>query len=176
MTKIIPIRDLKDTSKISDMCHETDNPIFITKNGYEDMVIMSAQAYDKMTNSRTYTYSISKQEYQESCMVAEHTATFTYGSKIYSINEITNILNPIFKKFKVKSATLFGSYAKGKATAHSDVDILVNSKLKGLKFFGLLNEVSEALTIPVDLIDIQDLQKNSKLAKEIEKTGIKIYG
>lgn len=176
MTKIIPIRDLKDTSKISDMCHETDTPIFITKNGYEDMVIMSMQAYDKITNSRTYTYSIPKPESQESCMVAESADAFTYGSKIYSIDEITQILKPIFKKFKVKSATLFGSYAKGKPTTHSDVDILVNSKLKGLKFFGLLNDVSEALTIPVDLIDVQDLQQNSKLAKEIEKTGIKIYG
>lgn len=50
MAKIIPIRDLKDTSKLSEMCHETDAPIFITKNGYSDMVIMSNEAYEKQQN------------------------------------------------------------------------------------------------------------------------------
>lgn len=47
MPKIIPIRDLKDTTAISAMCHESDEPIFVTKNGYEDMVVMSAEVYDK---------------------------------------------------------------------------------------------------------------------------------
>lgn len=40
MPQIIPIRDLKNTSKISQMCQASDEPIFITKNGYGDMVIM----------------------------------------------------------------------------------------------------------------------------------------
>ena len=31
MPKIIPIRDLKNTSQISQMCHESDEPIFVTK-------------------------------------------------------------------------------------------------------------------------------------------------
>ena len=47
MSTIIPIRDLKDTSNISNMCHKTDEPIYITKNGYGDMVIMSIKAYDE---------------------------------------------------------------------------------------------------------------------------------
>ena len=47
MPQIIPIRDLKNTSEISQLCHSTDNPVFITKNGYGDMVIMSIEAYEK---------------------------------------------------------------------------------------------------------------------------------
>ncbi len=47
MPKIIPIRDLKNTCKISEDCHASDDPIFITKNGYGDMVIMSIEAYEK---------------------------------------------------------------------------------------------------------------------------------
>lgn len=47
MPQIIPIRDLKNTSDISQLCHSTDNPVFITKNGYGDMVIMSIEAYEK---------------------------------------------------------------------------------------------------------------------------------
>jgi len=47
MPNIIPIRDLRDTGAISQMCHETPDPIFITKNGYGDMVIMSIEAYEE---------------------------------------------------------------------------------------------------------------------------------
>jgi len=47
MPQIIPIRDLKSTSEISELCHNTDEPVFITKNGYGDMVIMSMETYEK---------------------------------------------------------------------------------------------------------------------------------
>ena len=46
MPQIIPIKDLKNTSEISDMCHKTSEPIYVTKNGYGDMVIMSMEIYE----------------------------------------------------------------------------------------------------------------------------------
>lgn len=46
MPKIIPIKDLKNTAQISDLCHNSDEPIFITKNGYGDMVIMSVESFE----------------------------------------------------------------------------------------------------------------------------------
>ena len=46
MPQIIPIKDLKNTSEISDMCHRAEEPIYITKNGYGDMVIMSMEIYE----------------------------------------------------------------------------------------------------------------------------------
>ena len=46
MPQIIPIQDLKNTSDISNKCHSSDNPIFITKNGHGDMVIMSIKQYE----------------------------------------------------------------------------------------------------------------------------------
>ncbi|WMC93940.1 type II toxin-antitoxin system Phd/YefM family antitoxin [Kineothrix sp. MB12-C1] len=46
MPQIIPIKDLKNTSEISEMCHKADEPIYITKNGYGDMVIMSMENYE----------------------------------------------------------------------------------------------------------------------------------
>lgn len=46
MPQIIPIKDLKNTSEISDMCHRSGEPIYITKNGYGDMVIMSMEIYE----------------------------------------------------------------------------------------------------------------------------------
>ncbi len=47
MPKIIPIRDLRDTGKLSEMCSASAEPIFITKNGYGDMVIMSMSVYEQ---------------------------------------------------------------------------------------------------------------------------------
>jgi len=47
MPQIIPIRDLKNTSAISQMCQESTEPIYITKNGYGDMVIMSMNIYNE---------------------------------------------------------------------------------------------------------------------------------
>ena len=46
MPQIIPIKDLKNTSEISDMCNKTEEPIYVTKNGYGYMVIMSMEAYE----------------------------------------------------------------------------------------------------------------------------------
>ena len=46
MPQIIPIKDLKNTSEISEMCHKTEEPIYVTKNGYGDMVIMSMEVYE----------------------------------------------------------------------------------------------------------------------------------
>ena len=46
MPKIIPLKDLKDTSAVSLMCRESNEPIYITKNGYGEMVIMSMDSYE----------------------------------------------------------------------------------------------------------------------------------
>ena len=48
MPQIIPIKDLKDTAKVSEMCHKSSDPIFETKNGYGDMVLMSMEAFEEM--------------------------------------------------------------------------------------------------------------------------------
>lgn len=48
MPQIIPIKELKDTAKISEMCHRTSEPIYVTKNGYGDMVLMSMESFEEM--------------------------------------------------------------------------------------------------------------------------------
>ena len=46
MPQIIPIKELKNTAEISDMCHKSEEPIYVTKNGYGGMVIMSMEIYE----------------------------------------------------------------------------------------------------------------------------------
>ena len=44
---IRPISELKNTNSISSLCHETKAPVFITKDGYGDLVIMSMDTYKR---------------------------------------------------------------------------------------------------------------------------------
>lgn len=48
MPQIRPITDLRNTNEISDFCHAKKEPIFITKNGYGDLVVMSIETYEQM--------------------------------------------------------------------------------------------------------------------------------
>ena len=93
-----------------------------------------------------------------------------------NINELKKKLSPVFKNYKVKEAILFGSVAKGIATEKSDIDILVDSGLKGLSFYGLLEDIIEATGKDIDLIDISQIDKGSQIEREIKDTGVVIYG
>ena len=64
MPEIIPIKDLKNTSKISDLCHSTSGPVYITKNGYGDMVIMSMEIYESTMKQITMYRDIEISEKQ----------------------------------------------------------------------------------------------------------------
>ena len=47
MPLIRPITDLRNTNEISDFCHAQREPVFITKNGYGDLVLMSMETYER---------------------------------------------------------------------------------------------------------------------------------
>ena len=47
MPQIRPITDLRNTTEISEICHKQNEPIFITKNGYGDLVVMSIETYER---------------------------------------------------------------------------------------------------------------------------------
>ncbi|MBE7013921.1 MAG: nucleotidyltransferase domain-containing protein [Ruminococcaceae bacterium] len=94
---------------------------------------------------------------------------------IYTIDDIKTVLHPIFIKHSVKKAILFGSYVKGLANQNSDVDLLLDSGLRGLKFVGLIEDVRSALDKEVDVFDQSHIIPNSKIFNEISKDGVIIY-
>ena len=96
-------------------------------------------------------------------------------SGVYTVEQLKTALTPIFKRNNIRRATLFGSYAGGEANEHSDVDLLVDSGLRGLKFFGLMDDICEALKVDVDLIDTYDLIPDSPVDHEIKRTGVVLY-
>ncbi len=97
--------------------------------------------------------------------------------KLYTQNEIKAKLNPIFRSHPIEKAVLFGSYAKGISGEQSDIDIMIDSKgkIRGIDFFGVLEDIVAALDIPVDLIEASQIVEGSRVQHEINETGIILY-
>ena len=64
MPQIRPITDLRNTNEISEICHSKMEPVFITKNGYGDLVIMSIQTYEQMLEVNEIDSAITEAEYE----------------------------------------------------------------------------------------------------------------
>lgn len=77
-----------------------------------------------------------------------------------SIKIIKNKITPILKRYGVKKAAIFGSFARGEAKKNSDIDILVEIKeeVSLLDFIGLKFEIEDALGRKVDLVEYNTLK------------------
>ena len=95
---------------------------------------------------------------------------------ILSLEDIKSIVKSVLDKYEVNFCYLFGSYAKNKANPLSDIDLMIDSKVTGLDFFGLVEDLRNELNKKVDLLKVDNLNNNQDLLKEILKDGIKIYG
>lgn len=82
----------------------------------------------------------------------------------------------VFDEYPVHYCILFGSYAKGKANESSDLDFLISTDIKGLKFYGLVEKLRTTLHKRVDVLNLDQLKDNLELTNEILRDGIRIYG
>lgn len=62
MPQIRPITDLRNTTEISELCHAKREPIFITKNGYGDLVVMSIETYESILETGKIDTAINEAE------------------------------------------------------------------------------------------------------------------
>ena len=100
-----------------------------------------------------------------------------------TIEEIKKRITPVLKAYDVKSAYLFGSYARGEATDDSDVDIRVDSgnspKLRGWAEGGFYLDLKEALGCNIDLLTCvpkNDDPLSKYFLANLKKDEVKIYG
>lgn len=96
-------------------------------------------------------------------------------SAIYTVPQLRQILAPVFDTYGIRKAVLFGSYGKGTATAKSDIDLLVDSGLRGLRFIGFMDDVQRAVGKEVDLFDVTHIESGSRIDQEIRETGVTVY-
>jgi len=76
MPLIRPITDLRNTNEISDICHSRREPVFITKNGYGNLVVMSIETYEEMLETAATDRAINHAE-----------AEFASDGKLYDAKE-----------------------------------------------------------------------------------------
>ena len=95
------------------------------------------------------------------------------SDKIYSLEEIRAISAPIAKAYGVAAMYLFGSYARGEAESHSDLDFRIEKgKLRGMwQLADMLSDLENQFGKPVDLITSSD----AGFMQKIKKDEIKIY-
>jgi len=82
--------------------------------------------------------------------------------EVYSINQIKDVVSDVARQYGVKKAALFGSYSNGKATAKSDIDIVIDKgRIRGLIMFNsFVGELEDRLKKPVDVLTYSSLEKS----------------
>ncbi len=84
------------------------------------------------------------------------------SDKVYTIDEIRSIAAPIAAQYGVQSMYLFGSYARGEATAQSDLDFRVDKgRLHSLfQFVGFQLALEESFQKKLDVLTTQMLSSD----------------
>ena len=87
----------------------------------------------------------------------------------------TERCSSVFELYDVEFCYLFGSYSRAEANERSDVDLLVSTTVTGMDFYGMAERLRQALQKKVDLLGLEQLNKNPELLHDILSDGIKIY-
>ena len=130
---------------------------------------------------RTYqTYeetNIFNDTYNELVKKLVEMGVFDGDNYISNVKYIKFTCRQLFKEKypEIKTAYLFGSYARGEATGKSDIDILLVCPPMGIKFYGIAAELEEQLHKKIDLHTHRQLEGNEKIVERILTEGIKIY-
>lgn len=98
------------------------------------------------------------------------------SNKIYTMEELKAIIQPLLIEYHAESAILFGSYARGEAMAQSDIDLIVvgGADFHRTSIFGLTEKLYERSGKRVDVFAMGDLKEDSPLLESIERDGIHI--
>ena len=145
----------------------------LTQQQVADLVGISLRSYKSYENDEEKRETI-KYKY-----IMEKLAEVNYIDEEHGVLEVEDIVQKckmVLDRYDVNFCYLFGSYAKGKAKSTSDVDLLISANVKGLQFYGLVEEIRTELHKKVDVLDVNQLKDNLELTEEILKDGIKIYG
>lgn len=145
----------------------------MTQQAVADLVGISLRSY------KSYENEVDKEGTIKYNYIIEQLGRINYIDEEHGVLTVEDIMRKcsvVLSKYDVKFCYLFGSYAKGKETPTSDVDLLISTNIRGLKFYGLVEELRTALGKKVDVLDMNQLKDNIDLTEEILKDGLKIYG
>ncbi|WP_458458564.1 nucleotidyltransferase domain-containing protein [Pseudobutyrivibrio sp.] len=156
-----------------DSLKEIRQSIGYTQRQAADYLKVSLRSYKSYENEPDKASTV-KYMYLVDTLGKLNTIDETHG--ILDLDSIKDKRAKVFSDYQIEYCYLFGSYAKGKAKDDSDIDLLISSTVKGLKFYGLVEKLNTTLKKKIDLLDMNQLVANPELLNEILKDGVKIYG
>ena len=83
---------------------------------------------------------------------------------MHDIEQYKQLIPPVLKRYFIKRAAIFGSFAKGNYTSNSDIDLLIEPG-KGFTLFNMLNleeEITDLIHRKVDLVEYSALKPSIK--------------
>ena len=103
----------------------------LTQREVADLVGISLRSYKSYENDEnkrdTLKYRYIMEQLEKINFIDEEHGLLT-------VSDITRKCSEVFTRYNVKFCYLFGSYAKGKETPSSDVDLLISADVKGITF------------------------------------------
>ena len=144
----------------------------MTQQEAADLIGVSLRSYKSYENEAAKQDTL-KYKYMMEQLISYNFIDEEHG--VLTIEEIKRKCKKVLEQYNVEFCYLFGSYAKGRETASSDIDLLVSTDVKGLKFYGLVEDLRTVLQKKVDVLDMNQLKDNLELTGEILRDGIKIY-
>ena len=138
----------------------------MTQQEVADLAGISLRSYKTYENDETKSDSI-KYKYLMEQLTKVNFIDEEHG--LLDVDDIKRKCTKVLEQYDVNFCYLFGSYAKGKETPTSDVDLLISANIKGLKFYGLVEELRTVLHKKVDVLDMNQLKENLELTEEILK-------
>lgn len=108
--------------------------------------------------------------------------TIMNDERVYSLEEIAELIAPVARKYNIPKVYIFGSYARGEADADSDVDLMIEGGDFGvLDVVGIMNDFQETLNKSVDLVTSETLlqkstkERSKKFISNVNKEKIILY-
>ena len=145
----------------------------LTQREAADRLGVSLRSYIMYENDESRVNTL---KYRFMLQEMEKLERFDEEHGILTVNRIQEVCRKVFDTYPVEFCYLFGSYAKGKATGTSDVDLLISTRVTGLRFYELTETLREALGKKIDLLNLEQLLNNAELLRAILKDGVRIYG
>ena len=98
------------------------------------------------------------------------------NNKIFTFEEIKNIVRPILKKYRAEKAILFGSYARKEANENSDIDIMVigGDSFDPTDIFCIADEIYTQSGKPIDVYERREINADSNFYRTIYAEGIEL--
>ena len=112
--------------------------------------------------------------YDETLSCIAHPSTRRGGIAILSIAAIQERIAPVYRKYPIRKAYLFGSYARGNATEKSDVDLRIEGDIKSFFMLsGIYADLSDALGTELDLLS--KLPDSETFKENLQKDAVLLY-